>query len=147
MLSQIPGSQDDPFFCIYRQGCWISLTDRIVRNHFKHITRILGWEHRQVIFQTFRRSGASWAFQHRVPIEVIKIEAHGLLTVCGNIFTQRIIWFPILSYKPSNYTYPIDGCLGEFILCLLSCLILIYSNISKKIKGNFPLGILGEASL
>ena len=72
MLAIVPGSQDDPLLCICRQACWVPLTDSIVRKHLNHITHILNWEHTHITFHTFRRSGASWAFQHGVSIEAIK---------------------------------------------------------------------------
>ena len=72
MLAMVPGSQDDPLFSICRQGSWLPLTDSIVRKHLTRIIRMLGWEHKHITFHTFRRSGASWAFQHGVPIEAIK---------------------------------------------------------------------------
>ena len=72
MLAIVPGSQDDPLYSICRQGCWLPLTDSIVRKHLTHISRMLGWEHKHITFHTFRKSGASWAFQHGVPIEGIK---------------------------------------------------------------------------
>ena len=72
MLNLVPGSQDDPLFTIYRQGHWLPLTDTIVRKHLKRVTRKLGWEHMQITFHTFRKSGASWAFQRGVPIDTIK---------------------------------------------------------------------------
>ena len=72
MLAMVPGSQDDPLFSICRQGSWVPLTDSIVRKHLTRIIRMLGWEHKHITFHTFRRSGASWAFQHGVPIEAIK---------------------------------------------------------------------------
>ena len=58
MLAIVPGSQDDPLFCICREGCWVPLTDSIVRKNLKRITRILSWEHMHITFHTFRRSGA-----------------------------------------------------------------------------------------
>ena len=72
MLAMVPGSQDDPLFSICRQGSWVPLTDCIVRKHLTHIIRMLGWEHKHITFLTLRRSGASWAFQHGVPIKAIK---------------------------------------------------------------------------
>ena len=72
MLASVPGSQNDPLFSICRQGCWLPLTDSIVRKHLTCIIRMLGWEHKHITFHTFRKSGASWAFQHGVPIEAIK---------------------------------------------------------------------------
>ena len=100
---------------------------------------MLGWEHMQITFHTFRRSGASWAFQHGVPIDAIKNKAHGIQIAYGDIFIHILKLILILSYKLFNYTYPIDGCLGECFYVLLSCLLLI-NPLSKKIQGNFPLG-------
>ena len=42
MLANVTGSQNDPLFCICRQGRWFPLTDSIVRKHLKCITRMLG---------------------------------------------------------------------------------------------------------
>ena len=72
MRAIVPGSQDDPLFSLCRQGHWVPLTDSIVRKHQKRITRMLGWEHMQITFHTFRSFGASWAFQRGVPIDTIK---------------------------------------------------------------------------
>ena len=86
MLSQVPGSQDDPLFFICGQGTWFPLTDSIDRKHLKRISSILGWEHKQVTFHTFSRSGASWAFQHGILIEAIK-KVQGSDCVRGYIHT------------------------------------------------------------
>ena len=72
MLAIVPGSLDDPLFSICRQGQWLPLTDSIVRKHLKWVTCILSWQHLHITFHTFRRSGASWAFQHGVPMDAIK---------------------------------------------------------------------------
>ena len=72
VLALVPGSQDDPLFSICRQGHWVPLTDSIVRKHLQRFICILKWEHIHITFHTFRRSGASWAFQHGVPIDAIK---------------------------------------------------------------------------
>ena len=86
MLAIVPGYQDDPLFSICRQGCWVPLTDSIVRKHLKRITRMLGWEHMQITFHTFRRSGVSWAFQHGVPIYAIKTR-HMEFRLCIAIYS------------------------------------------------------------
>ena len=72
VLSQVTGSQNDPLFCISRLGRRLPLTDSTVIKHLKFFTHTLGWEQLQVTFHTFRRSGASWAFQHGIPINAIK---------------------------------------------------------------------------
>ena len=56
---------------------FIHMTDSIVRKHLKQITHILGWEHLQVSFHTFRRPGASRAIQLGVPIDAMKIRVQG----------------------------------------------------------------------
>ena len=72
MLAAIPGSKNDPLFTIPRRGCWLPLTDSIVRKHLYRVIKALGWEHHKYTFHTFRRSGASWAHNHNVPIPAIK---------------------------------------------------------------------------
>ena len=66
MLYLVPGSQDDPLFCILRKGVDVPLTDSIVRKHLKRVLQILGWQHSKFSFNSFRRSGASWAFEFGV---------------------------------------------------------------------------------
>ena len=70
---------------------------------------------------------------------------HGPLTVCGDIFIHLVAPPLILSYKLSNYTYPIDECLGEFYLELLC--VSLFTHLSKEIRGTFPLSILDGVSL
>ena len=72
MLQKIPGSQNDPLFTIPGHGHYLPLTDSIVKKHLKRVLKALGWEHHKYIFHTFRRSGASWAHNHGVPIQAIK---------------------------------------------------------------------------
>ena len=72
MLEKIPGAKNDPLFAIPRHGKYLPLTDTIVRKHLKRVLKALGWEHQKYTFHTFRRSGASWAHNHGVPIQAIK---------------------------------------------------------------------------
>ena len=72
MLHLVPGSNNDPLFAIFKANTWSPLTDSMVRKHLKRVLRLLQLHHHNFTFHTFRRSGASWAFQHGVPIEVIK---------------------------------------------------------------------------
>ena len=72
LLYTVPGSPDDPLFNIFKQGSYIPLTDSMVRKHFKRITHMLQWQKFQFTFHSFRRSDASWAYQHGVPIDAIK---------------------------------------------------------------------------
>ena len=63
---------NDPLFAIFKANTWSPLTDSMVRKHLKRVLRLLQLHHHNFTFHTFRRSGASWAFQHGVPIEAIK---------------------------------------------------------------------------
>ena len=72
MLHLVPGSNNDPLFAIFKANQWSPLTDSMVRKHLKRVLLLLQLQHHNFTFHTFRRSGASWAFEHGVPIEVIK---------------------------------------------------------------------------
>ena len=72
LLQAVPGTQNDPLFTIFKQDSFVPLTDSMVRKHFKRIINILHWQHFKFTFHSFRRSGASWAYQHGVPIHAIK---------------------------------------------------------------------------
>ena len=72
LLQSTHGTQTEPLFTILNQGSYMPLTDSMVRKHFKRIINILQWQHLRLTFHSFRRSGASWAYQHGVPIDAIK---------------------------------------------------------------------------
>ena len=42
MLAVVPGSENDSLFCIFRQGCWVSLTDGIANKYMKELS-IFWW--------------------------------------------------------------------------------------------------------
>ena len=72
MLHLVPGSNNDPLFAIFKANKWSPLTDSTVRKHLKRVLLLLQLQHHNFTFHNFRRSGATWAFEHGVPIEVIK---------------------------------------------------------------------------
>ena len=72
MLHLDPGLNNDLFFAIYKANKWSPRTDSTVRKHLKWVLLLLQLQHHNFTFHTFRRSGASWAFEHGVPIKVIK---------------------------------------------------------------------------
>ena len=72
LLQAVPSTQNDPLFTISKQNSLVPLTDSMVWKHFKRIIRILHWQHFNFTFYSFRRSRASWAYQHGVPIDAIK---------------------------------------------------------------------------
>ena len=75
MLRLVPGSSNDPLFAIFKANKWSPLTNSTVREHLKRVLLLLQLQHHNFTFHTFRRSGASWAFEHGVPIEIIKLKA------------------------------------------------------------------------
>ena len=72
MIQKIPAGKNDPLFLIPKRGQFLPLTDSMVRKHLKRVLKALGWENQKYTFHTFRRSGASWAHDHGVPIQAIK---------------------------------------------------------------------------
>ena len=72
MMQKIPGSKNDPLFAVPRHGKYLPLTDSMVRKHLNRVVKALGWENQKYTFHIFRRSGASWAHNHGVPIQAIK---------------------------------------------------------------------------
>ena len=75
LLQITPGHQDSPLFQIEVHGTWVPLTDSRVRKHFKSILTFLQLHDRNITFHSFRKSGASLAFQGQTSLQSIK--AHG----------------------------------------------------------------------
>ena len=74
MFEEIPAHKNSPLFMIKRKSCIATLTDSGARKHLKQVSQILGLRP-SLTFHSFRRTGATWAFQHGVPLEHIK--SHG----------------------------------------------------------------------
>ena len=94
MLHLVSGSNNDPLFAIFKASTWSPLTDSIVRKHLKRVLRLLQLQHHNFTFHTFRRSGASWAFEHGVPIEVIKQQG---------TWSSDCVWRYIQKTNPSTF--------------------------------------------
>ena len=79
LLILTPGSQNDPLFQIKNEGGgWIPLTDTKVRRHLQAILARLNLSQSQISLHTFRRSGATLAFNANVSLQNIK--SHGTWT-------------------------------------------------------------------
>ena len=113
MLAAVPGSKNDPLFTIPRRGCWLPLTDSIVRKHRYRVIKALGWEHHKYTFHTFRRSGASWAHNHNVPIQAIKEQGTWSSDCVYRYLSSYTQFSSSPFFVPFNSTYNLDGCLGE----------------------------------
>ena len=77
-LSIIPGSKNDPLFQFKVGQAWLPLTDNRVRTHLKNILALLNLDQSFITFHSFRRSGATFAFNHNVPLQ--HIQRHGTWT-------------------------------------------------------------------
>ena len=70
LFQVFPDDSNSPVFVIPRKSGLVPLTDSVARKHLKDISRALGLQ-KSLTFHDFRRAGASWAFQHGVPLEHI----------------------------------------------------------------------------
>ena len=76
LLLLTPGHQDTPLFQIKNtKAQWVPLTDTQVRRHFNQVLNRLGLQDSGMSLHTFRRSGASLAFNANVSLQ--NIQSHG----------------------------------------------------------------------
>ena len=112
MLHLVPGSNNDPLFAIFKANTWSPLTDSMVRKHLKRVLRLLQLHHHNFTFHTFRRSGASWDFQHGVSTKAIKQQG---------TWSFDCVWRYIQKTNPSSYpsfpttSTPLMGGLGDIL--------------------------------
>ena len=78
ILRSVPGSNNSPLFQIKSKGAWVPLTESRVRKHFSLVLNKLGLQESNFTFHSFRRSGATLAFNQNVSLQNIK--AHGTWT-------------------------------------------------------------------
>ena len=77
-LKLVPGDNNSPLLQIRSGQTWMPMTDSRVRNHLKNVLMLLQMPPDFITFHTFRRSGASLAFNHNVPLQ--DIQRHGTWT-------------------------------------------------------------------
>ena len=76
LLMLTPGHQDTPLFQIKNaKAQWVSLTDFQTRRNFTQVLTRLGLQDSGMSLHTFRRSGASLAFNSNVALQ--NIQSHG----------------------------------------------------------------------
>ena len=78
LLALTPGSKKAPLFQYRLHNSWLPLTDNRVRSHLKNILSLLNLEQSFITFHSFRRSGASFVFNHNVSLQ--QIQKHGTWT-------------------------------------------------------------------
>ena len=70
LLFLFPGEPNDPLFQIPRAHAQVPLTDSVARRHLHTVSNSLQLSP-HLTFHDFRRSGATWAFHHGVPLSQI----------------------------------------------------------------------------
>ena len=78
LLNSYPSDNNAPLFQIYSMSQWSPLTDVRVRKHLKKVLHALNMQYFIITLHSFRRSGATFAFNHNVKIQNIK--HHGTWT-------------------------------------------------------------------
>ena len=77
-LQIVPGGSNAPLFQFKLKSTWIPLSDSRVRRHLKNVLTLCQKHTDYVTFHSFRRSGATFAFNHNVPLQ--DIQRHGTWT-------------------------------------------------------------------
>ena len=72
VLALTPGGSNTPLFQFKEQGVWVPMTDTRVRRHLKSVLQNLNFDTSTLTFHSFRRSGATFAFQNNVALQHIK---------------------------------------------------------------------------
>ena len=78
ILAITPGSTNSPLFQVKKNGKWYPLTDSRLRKNLAIILARLGMAKSNITFHSFRRSGATLAFNSSVPLQ--DIQSHGTWT-------------------------------------------------------------------
>ena len=79
LLLLSPGNQDTPLFQVKNDKAqWVPLTDTKTRHNFHQILSRLRLQNSKISLHTFRRSGATLAFNSNVSIQ--NIQSHGTWT-------------------------------------------------------------------
>ena len=78
LLAITPKGSNLPLFQFKNARNWVPLTDSRVRNHFSQVLKRLGLADSGLTLHTFRRSGATFAFNNNVALQ--NIQRHGTWT-------------------------------------------------------------------
>ena len=72
VLTLVPQGRNVPLFQYKLGSDWIPMTDTRVRRHLHALLRTLNLQESALTFHSLRRSGATFAFHHNVPLQSIK---------------------------------------------------------------------------
>ena len=78
LLAATPAGSNKPLFQIKFRQHWVPLSDTRLRKQFKSILSRLQLTQSNITFHSLRRSGATWAFNAKVPVQ--NIQSHGTWT-------------------------------------------------------------------
>ena len=73
MFNRFPALNDSPLFQVPSHSGLVPFTDSVARKHLKNISIALSLN-KSLTLHDFRRAGASWAFQHGVPLQAIQAQ-------------------------------------------------------------------------
>ena len=74
LLRLTPGGEDLPLFQVKLYQNWVPLTDTRLRKHFSNILCRLNLHRSGITFHTFRKSGATLAFNANASLQSIKAQ-------------------------------------------------------------------------
>ena len=86
LLQKTPNNPNSPLFQIKLLSQWVPLTDTRARKHLKSLLQALDLTESRITFHTLRRSGATLAFNAKVPVQ--DIQSHGT-------WTSECVWYYI----------------------------------------------------
>ena len=78
LLSLTPSGSNKPLFQVKFKHEWVPLSDTRLRKQFSTILSRLQLQQSNITFHSLRRSGATWAFNAKVPLQ--NIQSHGTWT-------------------------------------------------------------------
>ena len=87
---------NDPLFATHTQDLVLPLTDSTIRKHLKRVLALLGLQNDGYTFHTFRRSDASWAYNHGVPMEAKKSQG---------TWVSDTVWHYIHAHSPTSSAF------------------------------------------
>ena len=82
MLKLYQGGKNSPLFQTKCFGNWVPLTDTRLRKFLSKISKILGWQKKNITFHSFRHSGNTLAFKSNIPMQHINLSAVKLHRFC-----------------------------------------------------------------
>ena len=88
MLKLYKGDKNSPLFQIKCYGNWVPLTDTRLRKFLSKLSKMLGWQNKNITFHSFRRSGATQAFNSNIPMQHIQSQGTWTSEAVWSYITQ-----------------------------------------------------------